>query len=170
MTIHFQCDCGSSYHVKDEFAGRRARCAKCNNLMTVPQPATAKATDEDVLAALLAEEKATAPAPPSPGAADFHEPQEVRQPPRPPRLPPSLAAMTRDGEPAARSRPAYYERPRRRGPIIAVNSRLVTGLLMMVGAAVWFFVGLEAGIIFFYPPILFVIGLGTMFQGFGSDD
>jgi hypothetical protein len=30
---------------------------------------------------------------------------------------------------------------------------------MMVGAVVWLVVGLFAGWIFFYPPILFVLGL-----------
>jgi hypothetical protein len=30
---------------------------------------------------------------------------------------------------------------------------------MMGGAALWFFLGLAANRIFFYPPILFVLGL-----------
>jgi hypothetical protein len=45
------------------------------------------------------------------------------------------------------------------------------GLLMMVGAAVWFFVALAAGWIFFYPPILFVLGLARFIYGLaGRDD
>ncbi len=36
---------------------------------------------------------------------------------------------------------------------------------MMVGAAVWFFVGLAAGIIFFYPPVLFVLGFIALIKG-----
>jgi len=32
------------------------------------------------------------------------------------------------------------------------------GIGMMVGAVVWFVLGWMAGRIFFYPPILFVIG------------
>lgn len=35
----------------------------------------------------------------------------------------------------------------------------IKGLLMMAGAAIWFFVGLAAGYIYFYPPVMFVIGL-----------
>ena len=44
------------------------------------------------------------------------------------------------------------------------------GLLMMVGAIVRFFGGLAAGYIFFYPPIMFIIGL-IMFGSalFGGD-
>ena len=47
---------------------------------------------------------------------------------------------------------------------------MVAGVLMMVGAAVWFFVGLAAGIIFFYPPVLFVLGIISFFKGLFSSD
>lgn len=40
------------------------------------------------------------------------------------------------------------------------------GILMMIGAIVWFVGGLMADIIFFYPPILFVLGLVSMITGF----
>ena len=60
--------------------------------------------------------------------------------------------------------PPPYERPRE-----AMNSAsfgsIITGILMMVGAAVWFFVGLAAGIIFFYPPILFILGFIALIKG-----
>ena len=35
----------------------------------------------------------------------------------------------------------------------------------MIGAIIWFGVGWLAGIIFIYPPILFVIGLAAMIRG-----
>ncbi|MEM7474059.1 MAG: hypothetical protein AAF483_03645 [Planctomycetota bacterium] len=35
----------------------------------------------------------------------------------------------------------------------------ITGILMMLGAVVWFVGGLAVGYIFFYPPILFIAGL-----------
>jgi F0F1-type ATP synthase assembly protein I len=45
-----------------------------------------------------------------------------------------------------------------------------TGILMMVGAAVWFVVGLMGDTIFFYPPVLFVLGIISFFKGlFGSE-
>lgn len=40
------------------------------------------------------------------------------------------------------------------------------GILMMIGAVVWFVGGLMADIIFFYPPILFVFGLVSLITGF----
>lgn len=51
------------------------------------------------------------------------------------------------------------------------NSGVIGGMLAMIGAVVWFSIGLMNDVIFFYPPILFVIGLGALFKGLagGSD-
>jgi hypothetical protein len=35
----------------------------------------------------------------------------------------------------------------------------------MLGAVVWFFAGLAFGYIFFYPPILFIVGLVGFVKG-----
>ncbi|MBP3958801.1 hypothetical protein J8F10_26445 [Gemmata sp. G18] len=43
------------------------------------------------------------------------------------------------------------------------------GLLAMVVAVIWFFAGLMNDTLFFYPPILFVIGLGAIFKGGRSE-
>lgn len=55
-----------------------------------------------------------------------------------------------------------YEPPKKSSPL---NSTTFAGIAMMVGAAVWFFVGLAAGRIFFYPPILFIFGIVSFFKG-----
>jgi hypothetical protein len=39
------------------------------------------------------------------------------------------------------------------------------GLLMMIGAVVWFVLGWMAGRIFFYPPILFIVGICSLVKG-----
>jgi len=39
---------------------------------------------------------------------------------------------------------------------------------VIVIAVVWFFGGLAAGIIFFYPPILFVIGIAALIHGLAT--
>jgi hypothetical protein len=62
-----------------------------------------------------------------------------------------------------RSRDTSY---RSSGGGIAVHPSIVTGLLMMVGAVVWFVLGLMAGWIYFYPPVLFVLGIGAVVRGF----
>jgi hypothetical protein len=46
-----------------------------------------------------------------------------------------------------------------------IQKGVMGGLTMMAIAAVWFIAGYAAGIIFFYPPILFLIGLYAFFKG-----
>ena len=62
--------------------------------------------------------------------------------------------------------PAAYKRPSGSG----TNGSVVTGILMMVGAAVWFFGGLAVGVIFFYPPVLFVLGFIALVKGIMSTE
>ncbi len=40
-----------------------------------------------------------------------------------------------------------------------MNRNVMIGIMMIVGALIWFFAGLVAGTIFFYPPILLVLGI-----------
>lgn len=47
----------------------------------------------------------------------------------------------------------------------SLNAGVFMGLIMMAGAAVWFIAGLAVGIIFFYPPFLFVFGLVSVVRG-----
>lgn len=46
-----------------------------------------------------------------------------------------------------------------------VKKGVLGGIVMIVIALVWFFAGLAADRIFFYPPILFVIGLYALIKG-----
>ena len=46
-----------------------------------------------------------------------------------------------------------------------ISMGVVGGIIMIVIAVVWFFAGLAAGLIFFYPPILFLIGLFALITG-----
>ena len=64
-------------------------------------------------------------------------------------------------------------RKERRGPRIAfepgwfgsINAGAIGGLLMMVIAVVWFVLGLLGNRIFFYPPVLLVIGFIAFMKG-----
>src|SRR3954470_23201899 len=51
MSIAFACTgCGKSFKVKDELAGRKAKCS-CGETVTVPQPApVVEAEEEDIFA------------------------------------------------------------------------------------------------------------------------
>jgi hypothetical protein len=50
------------------------------------------------------------------------------------------------------------------------NSGVAGGLLAMGGATVWFVIGLMNDTLFFYPPILFVIGLGAVLKGMSRSE
>lgn len=50
------------------------------------------------------------------------------------------------------------------------NSGMMGGLAAMGVAAVWFLIGLMNDILFFYPPILFVIGLAAFFKGMAKSE
>jgi hypothetical protein len=47
----------------------------------------------------------------------------------------------------------------------SVNSGVIGGGLMIVIAVVWFGAGMAGGVIFFYPPVLFVIGIISILKG-----
>jgi hypothetical protein len=51
-----------------------------------------------------------------------------------------------------------------------MNGSVLGGLLAMVGAVVWFVAGLAADVIFFYPPILFIVGLVGVIRGLASSN
>lgn len=72
--------------------------------------------------------------------------------------------------PAAKKKAPRREAPSKSGGFFGIEKRGVAagvlgGLLMMVIAVVWFLLGLAADIIFFYPPILFIIGLFAFLKG-----
>ncbi len=48
------------------------------------------------------------------------------------------------------------------------NAGVFGGIAMMVGAVIWFFVGLQFDYVFFYPPILFIMGLIAFIKGLVS--
>ena len=46
-----------------------------------------------------------------------------------------------------------------------IENGMMGGIAMMVIAAVWFGLGYMAGVIFYYPPILFLIGVFAFLKG-----
>ena len=158
MTIKVQCGCGKSLQVKDELAGKRVRCPACKQAVGVPPALEPEEVGDDALQVLLTE------SPPRPPARAPREEAVTAEPPRPPALP----------ERSAPPRAAERKKPKRRRdeedegwsfPRIYLSPGIITGLLMMVGAVVWFVLGLLADRIFFYPPIMFVLGLVAVVRG-----
>src|SRR5205085_2891791 len=51
-----------------------------------------------------------------------------------------------------------------------IHGGVAVGILAMVGAVVWFVIGLANDVIFFYPPVLFVIGLIALCKGLAGEE
>lgn len=49
-----------------------------------------------------------------------------------------------------------------------IRKGVAGGVTMIAIAAVWFFVGLSAGYVFYYPPILFLIGVYALLKGLAT--
>lgn len=73
----------------------------------------------------------------------------------------SYRAQVRIGGPEVEKAECDAFAPERAG----IRMGMAGGLLMMGIAAVWFFLGLAFDYLFYYPPILFVIGLYAFFKG-----
>ncbi len=170
MSISLSCECGRALRVKDEAAGRKVRCPGCGNVLPVPRPATDTDAEDEALDILLTESAGNESPSPPPKAAAEH----VQEPPRRPAPPPESSRPSWARQAASeRPKAAAKIRKKRReesGGGIAIHPSIIAGVGMMVGAAVWFFVGLSFNYIYFYPPILFVLGIGAVIRGFTGQE
>lgn len=163
MPIAFACECGKSFSVGDEHAGKRTKCPKCGAALTVPALAAPEMSDEDKAFAALED------APDEPRPAQRPAPSYDPPPPPPARGPKIPGAVAEEPPPPKRKRgPKYETRDSERSGYsgITISPTIIYGILMMIGAAAWFGLGYSAGRIYFYPPILFVFGLITTVRGF----
>jgi|ERR1051326_6767086 hypothetical protein len=146
MPISTTCSCGKSYRLKDEVAGKRVRCAQCGSVFEVP------ASDADVETGFEAVESPTEPA-----VSSFRSSAPVA-PPQP--IP---VAEFDSPPPKRRKRRRRVSSDRGGGLSISISPGIGLGLLMMVGAVVWFVLALYIGLLFYYPPVMFVLGAGRFF-------
>lgn len=174
MPVSLSCDCGKKLKVKDELAGKKIRCPGCSDVLIVPA-GVSRGSD-------LAKQAIRAVPPPLRRRADPDDDDDDdlprRRPSRPPEAPPLHRERRRerdlddddDLDDVPRKKKRKKPKPRRSsgggGGGIAINPEIVSGLLMMVGAVVWFILGLSKGIIFFYPPVLFALGIAAIVRGF----
>jgi hypothetical protein len=173
MAISFGCVCGKQLKVTDEFAGKRARCPACAGVVIVPMPVKEPLAPEDAAFEMLSEGPDPAPAPRvlKPAARQWEEVDE-----KPYQVntalnePPTTKKSTRE-IPKFKAKKIQRREARNRGRSgVSINSNVVTGGLLMLGAVVWLIVGLAAGWIFYYPPIMFIGGLVTMVKGFAGHE
>jgi hypothetical protein len=162
MPISLTCDCGRNLRVKDELAGRKIRCPACAEVLAVPRPRPATDEEDEIVTVMPVE----SPAPrPSPVQAIKRAETSVRPPSR--ALSAEAPARVKRPEvaPVNRRKASRRRTPRRSGPLLVVHREIVAGVFMMLGATVWFIGALALGWIFFYPPILFVLGIAAVVRG-----
>lgn len=193
-TLRFKCaNCGSTIKAASKFRGKTVKCPKCGNSLKLPKlqkskqeasttvrkkPRLVEITDFQEDDDFLDEpRRKTRKSPPASedqfddyeddfedyGDGDDHDFEP------PPRRTPS------------RKKKKKKKRKRRRsnssddGGVFGLENRMLSGgvlggIGMMIGAVAWFVVGLMNDYIFFYPPILFVVGLVAFFKGLFSSD
>jgi hypothetical protein len=172
MPIAVDCTCGRPFRIKDELAGKKVRCPECKSILAVP---------EQSLGAEFDYEAEVIPEPPAPAQkaqpapAPFRKVQPIRLPDE---YAPSRTKSDYESEDALQAKFTGRKPKKRKAkksesgwlPAISVNPAITSGVLMMIGAVVWFFAGLAAGIIFFYPPVLFFFGVAAVIKGFTGRD
>jgi hypothetical protein len=183
VPISLHCACGKAFRVKDEFAGKKIRCTGCKQVLAVPLPEleTAKSTEDEALNFLLTESPPLPTKRPAKARPD-EESQETsvtaEPPPRPAsKRPAKEKEKKKSGSSLSQVRWSQFDKPREREERhgrsfrLVLSPTIITGLLMMLGAVVWFGAGLAIGFIYFYPPVLFVLGIAAVFRGLmGQED
>lgn len=156
MSIAVACEqCGWKAAVKDEMAGKKGKCPTCGEPIAVPKQ-VAPTDDVEAAAAAALSEGDEGPAPPTPSSYVPAAPYSAAasSTPSPGKTSHERANPARGIKFEYRTKEQVSER---RG--IAISGGVMVGLLMMGGAVLWFVLGWAAGRIFFYPPILFILGL-----------
>jgi hypothetical protein len=181
MPIALSCPCGRALNIKDEFAGRKIRCPACKSVLAVPAAEKEAEGDDLMLEVLPADEpEDSRPHRESRRAAiqaELPEVLPVRSPSRGEENVSSIRRRRDEEDQPVKRRPKLRREQPRRGPRVAfeegwfgsINSGVVGGVLMILIAVVWFIAGLAGGIIFFYPPILFVVGLIAIAKGLAGN-
>jgi hypothetical protein len=184
MPIALKCTCGKSLRTPDELAGKKVRCPGCQSVVVVPVPVVLAEPIVDVKPPPLPAPAVRAQTPPEVLPVAVREDEEdlpmVVLPAR--RKESDKFAVT--DEPTQRRRRTHAEEDalvkiRRRGRdvrerdreksnpfLLGFNAGIGGGVVMMFVAVAWFCGGLLlADMIYFYPPVMFIIGLGAFIRG-----
>lgn len=182
MPVEFACECGKSFKVADEYAGKRTKCTACGQPVVVPTPVDAPVSEdesaEDAALRALTEGDDPEPAPratrPYAGADDSPRPA-----PPPPRredagshaaralagamsYPKAKESKPKKGRPVSYG--SSYDAPPERtwSPNWAKVGSGVVGVL--IGGAL-LIGGLAFGRFFFWSPIIIIVGIFGIING-----
>jgi glutaredoxin len=159
MPISFPCGCGRTLRVKDDLAGRNVRCPQCSSVLTVPNPD-------------IEYDAADVPVADTPSDAE-KEPQ---------RQEPEASASTSITDRPLYRAPVRMKKRRLRSkserkkesrwlPMVFINGEVAIGVVMIVAAIAWFVGGLLwLNRLFFYPPVLLILGIAAIYKGYTAPD
>jgi hypothetical protein len=154
----FQCSCGANLKLTENHLGKKIKCPKCSTIASVPAtlPVQSTATNPHPgFKKTFASSQTTQSNDPFSGDFDFGENSATKP-----------LGGDNSYQSAPSDRPAYVDKPNApTGSSVAWGS-VGVGALMVIGAVVWFIAGLAANIIFFYPPILLILGIVAIVKGF----
>ncbi len=159
-------ECLKKLRVPVSSAGKNGKCPACQTVFRIPAAqTTATVASQARVAQAPAAPQAPATVPPIDD--DFYEFASSPSPTA------NSAPMTFPDLNAERPPKVKYPDPEEHDPVQSakrgVDKGVLGGLAMMVIAVVWFFAGLQfLNRIFFYPPILFVIGLVAFVKGLAT--
>ncbi len=182
MPITFDCPCGKALRVGDEHAGRRVKCPACNTVGLVPAPEPPPDAEPDFEIVEDEPKKNVVGKPVTKASYDDDDDDDDGG-----RRGYSVKSRSRDDDDEEEERPKPKKKPRKKnfrkssssssqqnsgrsleGSMI--HGGVIGGILMMVIAVIWFVVGLANDWIFFYPPILFIIGLVAFIKGLTGEE
>jgi hypothetical protein len=184
MPVRLKCACARTLVIKETLAGKRVKCPACAQVVLVPLPEPESDADADAVNVLL-----TKPAPPRRSEQIRVRPKapeaisELPVLPAPPRRPADEPppkkkySWAKEGDRPSKSKERQKHKPRERSSRVvfeegwfgSVSAGALGGLLMMVIAVVWFVLGYLAGWIYFYPPVLFVVGFIAFVRGLSGE-
>ncbi len=173
MPIAFACDCGKTFKVPDDYAGKRTKCPACQQALVVPTPqpepqAVTTESAEDAAFRALSEGPE-----PEPLAPDWRTPTGTSSPSTNTISNNSYANKTVSEEkPKTKSKPskpkvgAYSDPYASREPRWQINWGVFLGGLLgfLLGAGL-LFGGLAAGRFFIWSPIILIGGIIGMING-----
>jgi hypothetical protein len=174
MPIDLNCTCGKLLRAGDDRVGKKVRCPSCQAVLEVPLPQAVPVMEPPPLPQppplpLVVEEEVpmVLPAPKKNRDVDAYvvadEPERWRRRDRIEEE--DLRLRLQTGRPQYREREPFRNDRSSRGPAWGINAGVGGGCAMMAIAVVWFVVGMAAGWVFFYPPILFIVGLCAVVKG-----
>ena len=180
--IRVQCGaCDSKLAVPGTVAGKKVRCPKCKGVIAVPAytPQPTPAVRGSQTAAAPKKKKRTHRKRPGPKTEDLFASDGVLSQGEAVtsssgQLPPRRKQRKKKGTKprlagTGNEAPTGPKRVRQSFGDRLLHGGVITGILTMIGAAAWFFIGLAGGVIFFYPPVLFIIGVVTCVKGLLDD-